>query len=91
MSNKQIYIDCQPDNNPDELLTSGTGSFDVSSDIDLDDGDIFSQDIFNNIGFQLFAAIIIVTFFYFLGYYIFKVIPRDIVNYKTQEILNKLI
>ena len=92
MSDKEIYIDCRPEINSKESLDfSDSGSLDVSSDIDLDDKEIFSQDIFNNIGFQFFAAIIIVTFFYLLGYYTFKVIPRDIINYKTKEIINNLI
>ena len=71
-----IYIDCNPvdTNNPDEVtLTDAVPSDSVIQSLDGDQ-------LMNNIGFQSVLGIALFGVMYFVGNYVFKQLPSNIIQ-----------
>tara|TARA_B110000261_G_C13090111_1_gene359607 strand:- start:3407 stop:3682 length:276 start_codon:yes stop_codon:yes gene_type:complete len=73
---EEIYIDCNPvdTNNPDEVtLTDDTPSDSVIPSLDGDQ-------LMNNIGFQSVLGIALFGIMYFVGNYVFKQLPSNVIQ-----------
>jgi len=73
---EEIYIDCSPANinNPDEFtLTDDAPSDSVIQSLDGDQ-------LMNNIGFQSVLGIALFGVMYFVGNYVFKQLPSNIIQ-----------
>ena len=73
---EEIYIDCNPvnTNNPDEvLLTDEQPDVSVIQSLDGDQ-------LMNNIGFQSVLGIALFGVMYFVGNYVFKQLPNNVIQ-----------
>jgi len=73
---EEIYIDCNPvdTNNPNEVsLTDDTPSDSVIPSLDGDQ-------LMNNIGFQSVLGIALFGIMYFVGNYVFKQLPNNVIQ-----------
>ena len=73
---EEIYIDCSPTNinNPDEVtLTDDAPSDSVITSLDGDQ-------LMNNTGFQSVLGIALFGVMYFVGNYVFKQLPSNIIQ-----------
>ena len=90
LEDKEIYIDCNPvningdevHNNEVEESTSGTASTFASISNDLNTGKILE----NNLGLQLTIAITAFAIIYGIGNYIFKTIPREMLDKRINSL-----
>ena len=89
LEDKDIYIDCNPvdtignevDDNEDEESTSGTASTFASISNDLNSGKIL-----DNLGLQLTIAITAFAIIYGIGNYVFKTIPREMLDKRINSL-----
>jgi hypothetical protein len=81
-----IYIDCQPVNDLGEVETDEeTRSSSNNNIIDSMATDFSLGNVSDNSGFQIILGIVIFGIIYTVGDYVFRILPKDLLNKKLNK------